>query len=176
MAKQTKIQSGEKGIRAHFLDAMTALEENKGRSDPDPNLPRNGIKPGQWPGNPHDQMPPDCPITVLGMKGDAVYIISATGNLHEVTRWDQPTLVKLFAPYTNYLFWAWPAFGKAEGVDPDTQEPLPPRVKRLERDKAITALITEAGRRGTRDRAEGQFGVLDIESLQHVCERGTKIR
>ncbi|MGO7508902.1 hypothetical protein ACC677_02560 [Rhizobium ruizarguesonis] len=87
------------------------------------------------------------PYHSAGMKGDSVFVISATGNLHEVTRWDQPTLVKLFAPYTNYLLWAWPAFGKSEGAD-EEGNPKPPKVKRLERDRAITAIITEARRKG----------------------------
>lgn len=150
MAKKTKIQGGIAGARAQFQDALAALEAEKGIFDPDPNLARDGIKAGQWPGAPHDAMPPKCPVTVLGKKGDAVYIISAIGELHEVTRWDLPTLTNLFAPHINYLFWAWPAFGKAE-TDPETGEPVPPRVKRIERDKAAMALIAEAGRRGIFD-------------------------
>lgn len=150
MAKKTKIQGGIAGARAQFQDALAALEAEKGVFDPDPNLARDGIKAGQWPGAPHDAMPPKCPVTVLGKKGDAVYIISAIGELHEVTRWDLPTLTNLFAPHINYLFWAWPAFGKAE-TDPETGEPVPPRVKRIERDKAAMALIAEAGRRGIFD-------------------------
>lgn len=150
MAKKPKVQGGIEGIRAHFKDAMALLEEAKGFFDPDPNLARNGIKAGQWAGAPHDAMPPDCPVTVLGKKGDAVYVISAIGEMHEVTRWDLPTLTSLFAPYVNYLFWAWPAFGKSEGTDADGM-PLPPKVKRIERDKAAMALIAEAGRKGIFD-------------------------
>ncbi len=136
---------------------MMAIEQQQQLTDPDPNDPRDGIRPGQWAGAPWDAMPPKCPITVLGMKGDSVFVISATGNLHEVTRWDQPTLVKLFAPYTNYLLWAWPAFGKSEGTDEDGN-PKPPKVKRLERDRAITAIITEAGRKGIFDPMENVRG------------------
>ncbi len=150
MAKKTKIQGGIEGIRAHFQDALVVLEEQAGIVDPDPNTPRDGIRPGQWPGAPHDAMPPKCPVTVLGKKGDAVYVISAVGEMHEVTRWDQPTLASLFAPYVSYLYWAWPSFGKAE-TDPETGEALPPKVKRLERDKAAMALINEAGRKGIFD-------------------------
>jgi hypothetical protein len=150
MKKTKAVQGGVAGIRAHFQDAMAILNDAKAIEDPDPNKPRNGIKPGQWDGAPHDRMPPDCPVTVLGKKGDAVYVISAIGEMHEVTRWDLPTLTSLFAPYVNYLFWAWPAFGKAE-QDPETGEALPPKVKRVERDKAAMALIAEAGRKGIFD-------------------------
>lgn len=149
-AKSPKIQGGAKGVRAQFKDAMAVLEEVKALRDPDPNLARDGIKPGQWQGAPHDAMPPNCPVRVLGMKGDAVYVISAIGELHEVTRWDLPTLAKLFAPFANYLFWAWPAFGKAK-EDPETGDLLPPKVERIQRDQAIMAIINEAGRKGLFD-------------------------
>ena len=148
-AKKTQ-QTGPRAIAAHFRDAMAELESRTALVDPDPSLPRGGIRPGQWPGNPHDAMPPDCPIQVLGMMDGTVYVISATGELHPVTAWDHARLVTLFAPFTNYLYWAWPAFGKA-GIDPETGEELPPRVKRVERDRAVTAIISEAGRRGIFD-------------------------
>jgi hypothetical protein len=150
MARKVPTQIGSKAIRAHFEDAMRDLEQDRAVHDPDPSEPRGGIKPGQWPGAPWSSMPPDCPVKILGMKGQTIFAVSATGDLHAIERWDLPTLTQLFAPYTNYMLWAWPAFGKAEN-DPETGEPLPPRVKRLERDKAVMCLITEAGRRGTFD-------------------------
>lgn len=136
---------------------MAELSEATTIVDPDPNNLRDGIRPGQWPGNPHDAMPPQCPVTVLGMKGDVVYAISAIGEMQEITRWDLPTLVKLFSPMVNYLYWAWPAFGKAE-TDPATGEALPPKVKRIERDRAATALIAEAGRKGIFNPSENVRG------------------
>lgn len=151
MAKKIKIQAGEKGVRAQFEDALAVLDADvTALRDPDPNLLRDGIKAGQWAGAPHDAMPPKCPVTVLGMKGDAVFVISAIGELHEVTRWDQPTLIKLFAPFPNYLFWAWPAWSKAKG-EPGEEGYVPPKVERIQRDQAITALISEAGRKGLFD-------------------------
>ncbi|NTF67703.1 hypothetical protein [Rhizobium rhizogenes] len=160
MAKTPKIQAGTKGTRAHFLDAMSDLEEQKSLFDPDPNLLRNGIKAGAWEGFPHDRMPPECPITVLGMMGENVYVISATGILHEVSRWDHPTLVKLFTPHVNYLKWAFPAWTKAK-IDPETEQVIPPKVDRVARDKAVEAIIAEAGRRGIfnpRDNVRGRGG------------------
>lgn len=157
MAKKPVIQGGKKAIKAHFSDALLDIAEQQNFSDPDPNLLRNGIKPGQWEGAPWNNMPPGCPITVLGQKGDTVYVISATGDLAGVDRWDLPTLMRLFAPFPNYALWSWPAFGKAE-TDPETGEPVPPKVKRLERDKAITCIISEAGRRGIFDPQENVRG------------------
>jgi len=150
VAKKPVIQGGIKGTRAHFADAMLDIAEKQNFSDPSPNDLRGGIKPGQWQGAPWDNMPPDCPITVLGKKGSTVFVISASGDLYAVDRWDLPTLMQLFAPFPNYALWAWPAFGKAE-TDPATGEQIPPKVKRLERDKAITCIISEAGRRGNFD-------------------------
>ncbi|MGR6465432.1 hypothetical protein [Rhizobium sp. PAMB 3182] len=150
MAKKPKLQGGIQGIRAHFQDAMMAVSATAELVDPDPNLMRDGIKAGQWPGAPHNGMPPNCPVTVLGMKGDTVYAISAIGELMEITRWDLPVLARLFAPYVNYLFWAWPAFGKAK-EDPATGETLPPKVERIQRDQAQIAIIAEAGRKGLFD-------------------------
>lgn len=157
MAKKSVIHGGHKAIHAHFIDAMLDIAEQQNFSDPDPNALRNGIKPGQWDGAPWNNMPPGSPITVLGKKGQTVYVISATGDLHDVDRWDLPTLMQLFAPYPNFALWAWPAFGKAE-TDPETGEPTPPKVKRLERDKAITCIISEAGRRGIFDPQENVRG------------------
>ena len=110
MAAKKSQQTGKRAIAAHFMDAMAELEARQAFSDPDPSLARDGIKPGQWPGNPHDAMPPNCPVQVLGMMDGTVYVISASGELHSVTSWDHAKLVTLFAPYTNYLYWAWPVW------------------------------------------------------------------
>ncbi|MCT7662339.1 hypothetical protein [Shinella kummerowiae] len=186
MAKKTK-QVGLAHVRAVTLDGIAEVEKARDITDPDANLERNGIKAGQWPGFPHGNMPPDCPITVLGMKGDTVYVISATGYLFNVAKWDHPTLVKLFTPYTNFLKWAWPAFTKAKG-EPGEEGYIPPKVDRVARDKAVEAIITEAGRRGTFDPNEnvrGRGGWTAGENyiwhsgkriyfVEHVAKKGDK--
>ncbi len=101
--------------------------------------------------------------------------MSATGDLHAIERWDLSTLTQLFAPYTNYMLNAWPAFGKAE-TDPETGDPLPPKVKRLERDRAMMCLITEAGRRGTFDLTDNVRGRGGWKSRdQFVWHSGDRI-
>lgn len=173
MAKKTK-QGGIAAVRAVALDGIAEVAAVLPISDPDANKERNGLKAGQWPGFPHDRMPPDCPITVLGMKGEIVYVISATGFLYSVTRWDHPTLVKLFSPFVNYLKWAWPAFTKAKD-DPETGQIIPPKVDRVARDKAVEAIIAEAGRRGTFDPNENVRGrggwIADGRFLWHGGKR-----
>lgn len=150
MARRTT-QKGIQAIRAHFLEAA-AEEDRAGILDPDPNLPRNGIKAGKWAGFPFSDMPPECPVRVLGHDREITYCVSATGQLHAVERWDAKTISKLFAPYLNYAYWAWPAYeskGKAE-VDEDGN-PLPPRVVRLQYGMCADALIQEGARRGLFD-------------------------
>ncbi|MCZ4076266.1 hypothetical protein [Agrobacterium sp. LMR679] len=150
MARKPKIQGGIQGIRAQFLDAQQVLDEKKELFDPDANLLRNGIKAGQWEGAPHHNMPPDCPITVLGKKGETIYVINAIGELEEITRHDLPTLLRIFSPFVNYVFWAWPAWSKAKG-EPGSEGYVPPKVERVQRDQAWTAIIGEAGRKGLFD-------------------------
>ena len=149
MAKTPKIQGGAKGIRAHFADAMDEMTRSAPIVDPHYNLPRNGIQPGKWDGFPWNNMPPECPVTVLGQRGNVTYCVSATDELHAVERWDHTMIMRLFSPYPNYPMWAWPALGPA-GKGPDGED-LPPVVKRLERDKAITCLLSEGARRGIFD-------------------------
>jgi hypothetical protein len=118
-------------------------------ADPDPNLPRDGIKPGQWVGAPHDTLPPGCPVQVIGCDGDGVvWCRTATGDLRSILKWDMATITDLFAPLINFAFWAWPAFGKAVRTDPETGEVMELLVvKRIERDKLFTCLCSEAKRR-----------------------------
>lgn len=152
LAKKAQTQFGPKAIRATFLDAVNVIHDDKLPADADPNLPRNGWRPGQWPGYPSDNMPPPetgIRVRVVGRDGDGkVYVITSTGHLRPVERWDFPTLVDIFAPMSNTLKFCWPAWGKAiEVEDPDTGEvkKVVP-VKRAERDPVIECLINEAAR------------------------------
>lgn len=170
MPKPPKIQTGKAAGRAKFRDAQLTLAEKREFFDPEPNSPRNGIKPGQWEGAPWAALPPDCPITVLGKKGDTVYIIDAMGELQAISRWDHPTIMRLFTPFVNFPLWAWPGFG--DGGKDEDGNPLPPKVKRLERDRAATALIAEAGRKGLFDpqqnvRGRGGWKVADDRFVWH---------
>jgi hypothetical protein len=147
MAKKTT-QTGERAIRAIFETARRQIEEAKPVDDPAPEVPRNGIKAGQWDGAPFSRLPPDCPVHVIGRDVEGtVYVLTATNDLRAVTRWDHVAIIDLFAPYPNYCYWAWPAWSKPK-VDKDSGEVIePPRVARLERDKAATAIMTAAAKR-----------------------------
>ncbi len=143
-----KTQTGCKAIRAIFVTAF-----NKAQGD-DLGLPRlhnfsmpfDGIRPGAWGGFPFENLPPKCPVQVVGRDEEgAVWCISATGHLRKMEKWDQAALVGLFAPYTWYAYWAFPGWAKKgkEVVDPETGEKktLPPAVDRLEVQKMATCLI-----------------------------------
>lgn len=55
-------------------------------------------------------LPPHCPVTPLGRDGDRCYVLTACGTVSFIT----PSAAKralvefLFAPYDNYVRWAWP--------------------------------------------------------------------
>lgn len=153
-----RTQVGTQATRAHFIEAMRALDERAEIRDADPNLPRDGINPGKWDGAPWDRLPPGCPVQVLGHNGTLTYCLSATGQLHAVERWDMHVIASLFAPQVNYAYWAWPAFKKV-GTNEDG-EPIY-RVDRVERDKAMICLVSEGKRRGLFDpnrRVRGRGG------------------
>jgi hypothetical protein len=148
MAKKAQTQTGPRALQAIFADASRKVDAETSVMSPDPNLPRDGIKPGEWPGSPHDAMPPKCPVTVVGRDSEGkVYVITATGHMRRVEKWDTPTLTDLFAPHINDALWAWPAKGEIKFTDVDGVEQKKTIVKRLERDKAITCLIQEAARK-----------------------------
>jgi hypothetical protein len=144
-------KTGKGAIADIWSDAKAAHAELEANAftDPHPDLARDGIKAGQWPGAPHDAMPPKCPVQVIGTDQEGmVWCRTATGDLASIAKWDMQTAVRLFAPHTNFAYWAWPAFGKEKQTDPETGEVKEVlRVKRVERDKLFTCLATEAARR-----------------------------
>lgn len=146
------------------------------KADPDPNQPRDGIKPGQWEGAPHDRMPPGCPVHVIGRDGEGViWCRNATGDLRAVDgrSWTMATISDLFSPYINYAYWAWPAFGKEKKTDPETGEVSEILVvKRVERDKLFTCLGNEASKRplfdpGKQHRGRGGWQTSQGEFVWH---------
>lgn len=160
MAKKAQTQTGAKAILAVFADAKRGADDAVQLDDPGPNEARAGIRPGQWEGAPHDRMPPDCPVRVIGRDADGiVYCVTATNDFRAVERWDMPALVDLFAPQANYLFWAWPGFSEVKVMDPDSgEEKKKLVVKRVERDKVMTCLKQEAAKKPLFDPARQRRG------------------
>lgn len=154
MAKRPPPQAGVKGVRAHFQDALALLEARQDAADPPSTEARKGIPPGQWPGHPVDCLPPDCPVTPLGVDGGATYLIDSMGQLRvvQVSEWGKRMLVSLFMRAPNFPEWAWPRFStQAKGHV----------INGLEADLAAQCLIAAAARRGLfspMDRVRGRGG------------------
>ena len=145
--RKPQTQTGSRAIRAVFETAKRQLEEETAPFDPDMNAARDGIAPGGWDGFPHNAMPPNCPVHVVGTDvNGTVYVRTARGLLRAVERWDHPTIMEMFAPFPNYVYWAWPGWS-SQKVDKESGAVTPPRVVRVERDKLTTCLINAATRR-----------------------------
>ncbi len=97
------------------------LRRRFGPADPDVGAPRQHgdvtIPPGQWVPDTFG-MPPDCPVQVLGMDGDMLYVVDAMGQLAaiEPTQMGQKFIQRLFGDRQNYLYWAWPRHDKTGSV------------------------------------------------------------
>ena len=148
MAKKTT-KTGASAIVDIWAQARRDHEDLAAQAlgDLDPNFERDGIKPGAWLGAPHNTMPPNCPVQVVGEDAEKqVWCVTATGHLYMIKKWDMATITALFAPFINYAFWAWPAWTKPK-VDKATGEIIdPPRVVRVERDKLFTCLGNQAAK------------------------------
>ncbi len=169
MAKKAQTQTGAKAIRAIFADASRSAEEQLDILDPDPNLPRDGVNPGQWDGAPFDRMPKDCPVDVVGRDAEgAVYCLSTTGHMRKIDRWDMPALTDLFAPKLNTLMFFWPGFGKKKVFDAEQQQMVEKLVvNRVERDKVMMAIVNAAAKKPDFDphtQHRGRGGWVDSQN------------
>ncbi len=86
--------------------------------DPEPGEPRNGILPGQWAPNALG-LPPDCPVTPLGVDGDTMWLMDPIGQVCAyVIPFGQGHTALLFKGRDKFLKWAWPKCKKV-GEHPD---------------------------------------------------------
>lgn len=115
--------TGTDAIAASFADARGRIARRRRAADPEvgKGMEINGeiVPPGQWQhlAGP-DGMPPDCPVHVLGMDGDVLYVIDALGQLASITdnSFGQNKCQRLFLNRIGYLYWAFPRFGKGASV------------------------------------------------------------
>lgn len=116
--------TGTAAIAAGFEEARRRLRRRQGVSDPDRGRPLTidgeSVPPGQWQhlAGP-DGMPPGCPVKVLGMDGDMLYVIDALGQLASISdhAFGQNKVQRLFLNRMGYLYWAFPRIGKGGSVD-----------------------------------------------------------
>jgi hypothetical protein len=148
MAK-AQTQTGKRAIRAKFTDALRALDDENPPDYCDPNQPRDGIKPGAWPGAPFANLPPACPVSVVGFDVDQkLWLKNARGYLMTIERFDANTLTSAFSPQTDYLLWAWPAFGAKKITNSDGGTEEINFVKRLEVQQAAMCCRPRPGASG----------------------------
>lgn len=142
---KTSGQSGIKGIRAAFADAKAAPAPTVA-GDPSPYDKREGHGPGQWPGAPMEKLPPDCPVTPLGVNGHYSFYVDGLGQLLDFDGLDKKKLIKLFRLTPNYISWAWPRFSEPKGGKPSM-------INGVDVDDAIGCLEKAAAMRGLFDPA-----------------------
>lgn len=116
--------TGTDAIAASFADARGRIARRRRAADPEigkaMDIKGEMVPPGQWQhlAGP-DGMPPDCPVHVLGMDGDVLYVIDALGQLASISdhAFGQNKVQRLFLNRMGYLYWAFPRFSKKLTVD-----------------------------------------------------------
>ncbi|CAA0096168.1 Uncharacterised protein [Starkeya nomas] len=116
--------TGTDAIAASYGDAQNKLRRRRRAQDPllgeAMAFRSESVPPGKWQhlAGP-DGMPPECPVQVLGMDGDVLYVIDALGQLASITdhAFGQSKVQRLFLNRMGYLYWAFPRIGKKGNVD-----------------------------------------------------------
>lgn len=100
------------------LPAPEPPPADDGPLDPVPGDPNAlGIGPGNW--EPTGLgLPPDCPVTPLGVDGRTFWFLDTIGQLQGVTarEFSQNTVAALFMGRHHYLYWAWPRLNAKDQV------------------------------------------------------------
>ncbi|GLK72587.1 hypothetical protein KHC23_07690 [Ancylobacter dichloromethanicus] len=157
--------TGTDAIAAGYGDAKRRLHRRQGNvKDPARGQPMaigdDIVPPGGWQ---HlaapDGMPPGCPVQVLGMDGDVLYVIDALGQLASITdnALGQKKIQRLFLHRMPYLYWAFPRWGKPKGGGQAN-------VDGFDTVAVADALYTAAGEKGmwnAGDRVRGLGGWTD---------------
>jgi hypothetical protein len=115
---------------------------------PDPGEALHGIEAGKWQ-HLADAfgLPPDCPVTPLGVSGNTGWFIDPSGQLQAFVKpYGKGDILGLFLGDANYLIWAWPRYDKAGIIDGFAAE------------KANTVLLSACRLKGVWDAVERIFG------------------
>lgn len=126
-------------VRALIDDAKPVPSVCK--EDPQPGAPRGDTMPGQWTPN-QLGLPPECPVTPLGVDGERNWFLDPIGQLCCYSKpYGQADTLELFRGRHLYLYWAWPKWtsGK-ERENPD--------VDGWKNERAREALIAAATAKG----------------------------
>lgn len=106
--------SNVEAVRAFVSDAEPVRTVGRFRGDPEPGQQLNGINPGQWVEN-NLGLPPDCPVTPLGVEGGINWYLDPIGQLVAYGKpYGQADTLELFRGRHLYLYWAYPKFRKKD--------------------------------------------------------------
>lgn len=98
-------------VRALVADAQAAPVAKRALA---PEEPRNGVLPGQWSPNALG-LPPDCPVTPLGIDGDVCWLLDPIGQLVTYTDpFGKGRTALLFKGEAEWVKWAWPQWKAKE--------------------------------------------------------------
>jgi hypothetical protein len=141
-------QKGVKGIRAAFADATGKLASVADRPDPPPDVPRDGMAPGEWPGAPVDRLPPDCNVVPLGVSGKTCWFVDSVEQLIGVAtnEWGKKMLLQLFCATPNRVGYYWPRWSEGK-------KGKAPVINGVEVDEACACLMKAAASKGLFDPA-----------------------
>ncbi len=106
--------SNVEAVRAFVSDAEPVRTVGRFRGDPEPGQQLNGINPGKWV---EDSLglPPDCPVTPLGVEGGINWYLDPIGQLVAYGKpYGQADTLELFRGRHLYLYWAWPKWRVSE--------------------------------------------------------------
>ncbi|MBV1706294.1 MAG: hypothetical protein KGQ37_03715 [Hyphomicrobiales bacterium] len=112
---------GQETVAGALGQVDRALHRHRQGSDPAVGAARTvgdtSLDPGVWTPDAYG-MPPDCPVQVLGMDGDILYMVDALGQLAAIEpgQMGQKFIQRLFGARQNYLYWAWPRRDKSGEV------------------------------------------------------------
>jgi hypothetical protein len=102
-------------VQALVADAEELPSIARFADDPEPGASRNDVMPGQWSPDALG-LPPDCPVTPLGVDGTTNWFLDPIGQLYGYCKpYGQADTLELFRGRHLYLYWAWPKYkGRSE--------------------------------------------------------------
>jgi hypothetical protein len=127
-------------VQALVADAEEVPSLSRFTDDPEPGAPRGDVMPGQWAPDALG-LPPECPVTPLGVDGTVNWFLDPIGQLYAYQKpYGQADTLELFRGRHLYLYWAWP---KWKGKTEETVD-----VDGWKNEKAREALIAAATAKG----------------------------
>jgi hypothetical protein len=143
-------------VTVSINDAAREARRRKGPADPPPHMPRSGILPQKWPGQPPNWRGNDlglpiedpCPVQPIGVHGELYYLIDSMRQFRGLKSADfsHAGIQGIFAATPNYPAWAWPRHGRIKNGEDG--KPAPPAITSFKDDDVRQALMFACSRKG----------------------------